>query len=68
LLDKQDAIVVNELKDIPQALQTTLKSFAEKGGNVVVIPSTESSVTNMNTFLSNFGGIQFKSLETTEKW
>lgn len=67
LLEKQDAIVLNELKDIPQALQTTLKSFAEKGGNVVVIPSAESSVTNMNTFLSNFGGIQFKSLGTTEK-
>jgi len=67
LLQKQDAIVLNELKDIPQALQTTLKSFAEKGGNVVVIPSAESSISNMNTFLSNFGGIQFKSLETTEK-
>jgi len=67
LLDKQDAIILNELKDIPQALQTTLKSFAEKGGNVVVIPSAESSLTNMNTFLSNFGSIQFKPLETTEK-
>lgn len=67
LLQKQDAIVLNELKDIPQALQTTLKSFAEKGGNVVVIPSAESSISTMNTFLSNFGGIQFKSLETTEK-
>ena len=67
LLDKQDAIILNELKDIPQALQTTLKSFVEKGGNLVVIPSSESSVSNMNTFLSNFGGIQFKALGTSEK-
>ncbi|MEC4004950.1 BatA domain-containing protein [Flavobacterium sp. SUN052] len=67
LLDKQDAIILNELKDIPQALQTTLKAFAEKGGNVVVIPSGESSISNLNTFLSNFGGIQFKSLENSEK-
>jgi Aerotolerance regulator N-terminal/von Willebrand factor type A domain len=67
LIEKQDAIVLNELKDIPQALQTTLKSFVEKGGNVVLIPSSESSVQNMNTFLSNFGGIQFKSLEISEK-
>ena len=29
-LEKQDAIVLNELKEIPQALQTTLKSFVEK--------------------------------------
>jgi hypothetical protein len=67
LLDKQDAIILNELKDIPQALQTTLKSFAEKGGNIIVIPSAESSITNMNMFLSNFGGIQFKSLGNSEK-
>lgn len=67
LLDKQDAIILNELKDIPQALETTLKTFSEKGGNIVLIPSTESSINRLNTFLSNFGGIQFKSLETSEK-
>jgi hypothetical protein len=67
LLDKQDAIVLNELKDIPQALQTTLKSFVEKGGNVVLIPSTESSTSNLNSFLSAFGGIEFKSLNNSEK-
>lgn len=67
LIDKQDAIVLNELKDIPQALQTTLKAFVEKGGNVVLIPSAESSVSNLNAFLTNFGGIQFKNLGTTEK-
>lgn len=67
LLDKQDAIILNELKDIPQALQTTLKSFVEKGGNLVLIPSGESSVSNLNTFLNIFGGMQFKSLGSTEK-
>lgn len=67
LLDKQDAIVLNELKDIPQALQTTLKSFVEKGGNVILIPNAESSTSNLNTFLSAFGGVQFKSLNNSEK-
>ncbi|MDR6967357.1 hypothetical protein J2X31_001368 [Flavobacterium arsenatis] len=67
LLEKQDAIVLNELKEIPQALQTTLKSFIEKGGNVVLIPSEESSVSNLNSFVSNFGNIQFKTLQNTEK-
>jgi hypothetical protein len=38
LLEKQDAIVLNEIKEIPQALQTTLKSFVNKGGNLIVIP------------------------------
>ena len=66
-MDKQDAIVLNELKEIPQALQTTLKSFVEKGGNVVVIPNAESALTNMNGFLATIGGIQYKALGSAEK-
>lgn len=67
LIEKQDAIVLNELNDIPQALQTTLKSFVQKGGNVIVIPNAETSISNLNSLMANFGGIQFKSLGTTEK-
>lgn len=66
-LDKQDVIVINELKDIPQALQTTVKSFVEKGGNLIVIPSSEGTVTNINSLLSNFGAMSFKSLQNSEK-
>ncbi|MGK4568772.1 vWA domain-containing protein [Flavobacterium sp. 3HN19-14] len=67
LLEKQDAIVLNEVKDIPQALQTTLKSFVEKGGNLIVIPSSEASVATMNTFLANFGNIKFANPVTADK-
>lgn len=67
LLEKQDAIVLNEIKDIPQALQTTLKTFVAKGGNLVLIPSQESNVINVNSFLANFGTIQLKTLVNTEK-
>src|SRR3970282_1829264 len=37
-LEKQNTIVLNQLDEIPQALQTTLKSFVQKGGNLVLIP------------------------------
>lgn len=66
-IDKQDAIVLNEIKDIPQALTTTLKAFYEKGGNVVLIPSSESAAQNLNFFLNNFSGIKFGSLQNQEK-
>ncbi|MES2544769.1 MAG: BatA domain-containing protein [Bacteroidota bacterium] len=66
-LENQDAIVLNELKEIPQALQTTLKSFVEKGGNLIVIPSSEVTVANLNGFLSDFGKIQFSNLQTVDK-
>jgi hypothetical protein len=66
-IDKQDAIVLNEINEIPQALQTTLKSFVNKGGNLIVIPSETISLPNLNAFLNIFGNTQFKSLESNEK-
>ncbi len=66
-LNKQDAIILNELQSIPMALQTNLKSFIEKGGNVVLIPSETNEISNLNTFLGNFGGIQFTNLQNQEK-
>jgi Aerotolerance regulator N-terminal len=66
-LEKQNTIVLNELDEIPQALQTTLKSFVGKGGNLVLIPSAKASTANLNSFLKIFGNLQFKSLENKEK-
>lgn len=66
-LEKQNTIILNELADIPQALQTTLKAFVSKGGNLVVIPSEKTSISNLNTFLSSFGKIQFRNLESNSK-
>ncbi|MFV5685329.1 vWA domain-containing protein [Flavobacterium sp. GB2R13] len=66
-LEEQNTIVLNELDEIPQALQTTLESFVEKGGNLIVIPSAVASVANLNSFLMTFGNIKFNSLENKEK-
>ncbi|MEO8517145.1 MAG: BatA and WFA domain-containing protein, partial [Flavobacterium sp.] len=67
LLDKQDAVILNELQTIPVALQTNLKAFIEKGGQVIFIPSEENEVSNINSFLGNFSGIQLGALQNQEK-
>ncbi|WP_427872844.1 BatA domain-containing protein [Flavobacterium sp. MMS24-S5] len=66
-LEKQNTIILNELIDIPQTLQTTLKAFVSKGGNLVVIPSEKTSLSSLNALLGNFGKIQFGNLETNSK-
>lgn len=66
-LEKQNTIILNELVDIPQALETTLKAFVSKGGNLVVIPSEKTSLSSLNALLGNFGKIQFGNLETNSK-
>jgi hypothetical protein len=66
-LEKQQTIVLNELAVIPESLKTTLKSFVEKGGNLIVIPAAESNVADINPFLLQFGKMQFGSLQNTTK-
>lgn len=66
-LEKQNTIILNELTEIPQALQTTLKAFVSKGGNLVVIPAEKTSISSLNALLGNFGKIQFGNLETNNK-
>lgn len=66
-IEKQDAIVLNELDNLPQALVTNLKSFVEKGGNLVFIPSSESKIAETNRFLGSLGQIQFGTILNTTK-
>ena len=66
-LEKQDAIILNELENLPQALVTNLKSFVEKGCNLVFIPSSESKITDTNQFLGTFGQIQLGSNQNANK-
>ncbi|KOS05173.1 hypothetical protein AM493_03315 [Flavobacterium akiainvivens] len=66
-LQKQDAIILNELKDIPQALITTLKDFYAKGGNICIIPAAEGSLQSLNALLSALGPVSFKPVTDGEK-
>jgi hypothetical protein len=66
-LEEQDAIVLNEVEEIPQALQTTLQTFVNKGGNLILIPSAKSDVSNLNTIAQKTGNVSFQSLSANEK-
>jgi len=66
-IPNQDAIVLNELENIPMAMHTNLKKFIEKGGNLIFIPSAKSDIQNINSFLANFGRLQFVTLQNVEK-
>ncbi|QYJ67849.1 vWA domain-containing protein [Flavobacterium litorale] len=67
ILEKQDAIVLNELTEIPQALTTTLKSFYDKGGNIILIPAPDGSIQNLNSVITNFGNAIYNTQTTTER-
>lgn len=54
LLNGQNAIVLNELRNIPNSLGRALATFKQDGGTIIVIPSTQSDVPSYNQFLSNY--------------
>ncbi len=63
----QNLIVLNELKNIPNALITSLKSFSDDGGSILIIPSSESELNTYNQVLNNFYLPNFSSKTSSEK-
>lgn len=65
-IENQDCLVLNELEEIPMALQTTLKSFVANGGAIAIIPSANSKTENLREFLEKIN-IQLGTLNSNEK-
>ncbi|MFK8060666.1 MAG: BatA domain-containing protein [Polaribacter sp.] len=59
-IDKQDLIIISELKNIPEILSKKLVSFSKNGGNLVVIPNDNSELVSYNTFLNQLSIGNFK--------
>lgn len=62
-LAEQQLIILNELKNIPTILSTSIKEFVNNGGHLAIIPNETINLTNYNQFLKqlNFGTIQSKN-------
>lgn len=67
LIPKQNTVVLNELEDIPQALQTTLLAFVKQGGALIIIPSAATSLEKMNSFLAALGNLRLQTSTTVSK-
>ncbi len=59
LLTEQNLIILNELPTIPNALVTSLKSFTDNGGKIVIIPSNTAEINSYNSFSNNYFGTSY---------
>lgn len=66
-IENTDAIILNELPNIPNALSVTLKNYYNKGGNIIFIPDVNSSVDSYNSFLRNFSNNSLSEKAIKEK-
>ncbi|WP_299016520.1 BatA domain-containing protein [uncultured Polaribacter sp.] len=62
-IEKQQLIVLNELKNIPEILAKSLQQFHKNGGNIILIPNEEISLNSYNNFLKkcNLNALQNKT-------
>ncbi|WP_299335243.1 BatA domain-containing protein [uncultured Psychroserpens sp.] len=67
VLEQQNLIILNELKTIPNALATTLKSFTDNGGYILIIPSKDATLNTYNQLFTLYKLSGFSNLNTTEK-
>lgn len=66
-IEDADAIILNELPTIPNALSVTLKNYYNKGGTIIFIPDVTGSESNYNLFLRNFSNISLSEKTVKEK-
>ena len=52
-IQNNQLVLLNELYEIPIALKSTLKSYVENGGHLVVIPSSRINIESYNQFFSS---------------
>lgn len=67
IIQEQNTIILNEVREIPGVLQTALKSFVENNGTLIVIPGNDIDRESYQSFFNqlNLGSISQRN--TSEK-
>lgn len=66
-IETQNLIVLNQLKSIPNALITVLKSYSDNGGSILIIPSNDVELNSYNQLFANYQLPSFSSSNPFEK-
>jgi hypothetical protein len=60
-LPKQQIIILNELKNIPESISKSLLDFSKQGGSIVIIPNSKLSLQSYNLFLNKIANAKIES-------
>jgi hypothetical protein len=66
IINDQNLIVLNELKQIPISLVGALKAFTQQGGYIIIIPSEDMGLNSYNALLLNYEN-SFNPITNSEK-
>lgn len=60
-------IIVNEVRNISSGLAFELKQYAQNGGNLLIFPHAQASITSYNGFLKGLNVNEFTKFDNTER-
>lgn len=66
IINDQNLIVLNEIKQIPISLVGALKAFTQQGGYIIIIPSADVDINSYNALLLNYEN-SFNPITNSEK-
>ncbi len=66
-LGTQNLILLNEMPSVPTALVTSLRSFTEGGGSLVIVPSDDIDINSYNLLTSNYFSTSFTQKVNTKR-
>ncbi len=64
-LDGQNVVVLDNLKAIPNNLQSVLRTFRDNGGTLIIAPSLETDFPSYNALLASLGATRYTDTVTT---
>ncbi len=66
-IPEQSLVILNEINTIPNSLINTLKSFADRDGFIIIIPSDNIILNSYNQLFNKLKSINYNSLLNVEK-
>lgn len=64
VLDSKNVVLLDNLKAIPNNLQSVLRTFRDNGGTLIIAPSLESDLSSYNTLLSSLEATRYMDTVT----
>lgn len=66
-LPLQNLIVLDELATIPASLITSIRSFTEDGGSLILVPNSEMDITAYNQLTASYSSSSFANKNVVER-
>jgi hypothetical protein len=63
-INENDFIILSDITNITSGLNSTLQTYINQGGNVLIFPAKNSNILSYNDFLASYSNVSLQSLSS----